>query len=311
MKTCKKIFLASGIAAASLFAAGCSAGGASDVPGVEYTEIRGEVVEPDVTGADIELLNIENPVNYSYGDDEYEMVFKLSDGVWINVMDSMAPINQEKFQAMADNFLKLRAVEKVESPGALGEYGLNDPEYTIYITDSDKNEINISIGNQAGDGTYYLTMDESSVYTIKPEAVESMVFDYDSLVVRDSLDITVAAEDIKSASFTSGKKTEKFKTSDTERMTEIAEALSRLKPENFVSYYAKAQELESAELTEDQRIIFNAQLNIDGETRSLTLYIGGYTDVEQEYRYMQLAGSNMIAVVESEILESLVEIPES
>jgi len=309
MRMYRKIFLAAGILAAVSMAAGCSQSGASKAPGVPYLEMRGQVAAPDMSGADIELLNIETPIEFSYGNFEGDMIFRLKDGQWQNPMSKMDPINQEMVQNMADNFLKLHAVSQVENPGAMGEYGLDNPAYTLFITDADKGEINISIGSQAADGTYYLTMDESKVYTVKPETVESLVFDYPSLVVRETIDLTVAPEDIKSASFTLDGKTTKYKTSDAEKMAALADALSRLKPEDFSTYYATEDELVSCELTTEDRAMFTAEINNGGEVQSLTLYAGGYTDVDREYRYMQLDGSNMVAVMEAGILETLVEFP--
>lgn len=311
MRNYKKIVLAAGLLALSLTAAGCSGSqSGSTAPRVPFTELRGEVVEPDMTGADIELLNLENPIDYCYSSTDTDMIFKMKDGVWLDALDSEIPINQEKFQAMADNFLKLHAVSKVDEPGELGEYGLSYPAYSLYITDGAKGEVNISIGDQDSQGNYYATLDESSVYTLKPETVASMLFDYDSLVICDSLDITVTAADIKSASVTEKGKTKKVKTSDTEAMTRIAEGLSALKPSEFSSFHAVSQELSAAELSESQRVTFQAEIDNGGEVQSVTVHIGAFVDPSEEMRYLQLDGSQMIAMVDSQIVADLLNLAE-
>ena len=50
------------------------------------------------------------------------------------------PIDQERFQAMADVFLNLRAVSEVEDAGDLNKYGLDDADHSVYITDGEKGE---------------------------------------------------------------------------------------------------------------------------------------------------------------------------
>lgn len=312
MRNYKKLILAAGVLALSLTAAGCSSDSQSmsSAPRVPYTTLKSEVVEADTTGAEIELLNLEKPIDYCYSSTDTDMIFKMKDGTWLDALDVEIPLNQEKFQAMADNFLTLRAVSKVDEPGTLDEYGLGYPAYTLYITDGAKGEVNISIGAQDSEGNYYATLDESNIYTIKKETVESMVFDYDTLVICDSLDITVTAADIKSASVTEGGKTKKVKTSDTEAMTRIAEGLSELKPSDFSSFHAVSQELNAAELSESQRITFQAEINNGGEVQSITVYIGTFANPTEELRYVQLDGSQMIAMVDSKIVADLLNLAE-
>lgn len=309
MRNCKHMILAAGLFALSLTAAGCSGSqSASTAPQVPYTELRDEVIEPDTTGAEIELLNLENPIDYCYSSSDTDMIFKMKDGVWLDGLDSVIPLNQEKFQAMADNFLKLKAVSKVEDPGSLDEYGLGSYEYSLYITDASKGEVNIYIGSQDDSGNYYATLDESNIYTIKKETVESMVFDYEKLVVRDSLDITVAAENIKSASVTMKGRTTKVKTSDTEAMTRLAAGLSSLKPEDFSSFHATNQDLEAAELSENLRTTVQVEFDNGGGAQSITVHIGTFADPSEERRYVQLDGSQMIAMIDSQIAADLLNL---
>ncbi len=311
MRKYKKICLAAVVAAVSLAAIGCSSKDApSTAPKAAYTELRDPVVEPDTTGAEIELLNMESPIEYCYSSRNADMVFKMKDGVWMDMTDSSVPINQEKFQAMADNFLKLRAVSKVENPGDLNAYGFDSPSYTLYITDSEKGEANIAVGNQDADGNYYVTLDERNVYTIKKETVESMDFEYDPLVVRDSLDLTVAASDMQKAIVKKADGTVTYKSSDTEAMTRIANGLSKLKPTIYSSFHATAQELNSAEISEELRLELNAEFLVDGEAQSITIYVGTFADAGGERRYVQLEGSQMISEVDSTIISDLLNLTE-
>ena len=84
-----------------------------------------------------------------------------------------------------------------------------------------------------------------NIYTIKPEALDALVFDYDSLVVRDSLDLTASAGDLIKAVTVVDGKTVSYKTADTEAMTRIAAGMTALKPQEFASFHATGPELTS------------------------------------------------------------------
>ena len=52
-------------------------------------------------------------------------------------------------------------------------------------------------------------------------------------------------------------------------------------------------------------ITFQAELTVNGEKKSLTIYVGTYANPDQTYRYVQLDGSNMIMVVDNNIVLNL------
>ena len=74
----------------------------------------------------------------------------------------------------------------------------------------------------------------------------------------------------------------------------------------------KRQELTNADLTTDTRNTFQAELTVNGEKKSLTVYVGTYANPDQTYRYIQLDGSNMIMVVDNNVVLNLLNgmIPE-
>ena len=309
----RTIVLGAGVMALGLMLAGCSGGkdAFSEAPQTGFKELRDEASAADMAGAEIQVLDLEKPIDFCYSSPEAEMLFKMEDGVWLDATDQDIPIDQERFQAMADAFLKLRAVSEAESTEAWDQYGLDDVEYSVYITDGEKGEKYIFIGDTDPDGNYYASIEGSEqVYTIKPEAVDALVFDFDSLVVRDSLDLTVAAGDIGKAMTIVDGKTVSYKTSDTEAMTRIAAGMSALKPQEFASFHATGPELTSAGLTEDQRMTLDVEFTNGGSTESLTVYVGNFVDVMGEKRYLQLEGSNMISIVEASVIGDLLNLTE-
>ena len=172
------------------------------------------------------------------------------------------------------------------------------------ITDSEKGEVTYDIGNKDDDGNYYLS-DGKKIYLIKASTVDSLVFEYDTLVVRDGLDLQVAPSDLQKVSITMDGKTTEFKNSDTEAMTTIANGLSNLKAFDYASYHIIDQDLVNTDLTADTRITFQAELTVNGEKKSLSIYVGTYADPNRAYRYVQLDGSDMIMVVDNTVVLDL------
>ena len=309
----KKIVSGAVVMALGLMLAGCSGGKASfsEAPQTEFKELRDESFAADMTGAEIPVLALEKPIDFCYSSPEAEMLFKMEGGVWQDATDKEIPIDQERFQAMADVFLNLCAVSEVENPGDLDQYGLDDADHSVYITDGEKGEKYLFIGDADPDGNYYMTIEESeNIYTIKPEALDALVFDYDSLVVRDSLDLTASAGDLIKAVTVVDGKTVSYKTADTEAMTRIAAGMTALKPQEFASFHATGPELTSAGLTEDQRMTLDVEFSNGGNTESLTVYVGNFVDVMGEKRYLQMEGSNMIAIVDAAVIGDLLNLTE-
>lgn len=306
----QKFLVLAAAAAMAVAVSGCSGtqgGTASTAPKVSLETIADPVQEITADGeeAEIELLSFENPIEFSYSNYDTDMIFEMKDGQWLDGMDSAIPINQERFQGMADQFLHLKAISKVENPGTLEDYNMVYPPYSLYISDSGKGVVEILIGSQDENGNYYATLDEGNFYIISKSTVEALIFDYDSLVVRDTLNLTVTADDIQKAVVTRDGKSTTYKSSDKDAMTRIAAGLSALKPVEFASFNVTASELSNYSLEEASRITFMAEINNGGETQSITIYVGGQADAEGLRHYVQLDGSRMVSYMDSEILTDL------
>lgn len=301
-----KVLCVTAIAALSMAMTGCS-GSSAATEKMPLAYLRTEIPEIDTEGAEIELLNLEDPLEFCYSMKNADMLFSMEDGVWLDYIKPEVAIDQEYFWTMAENFLYLKAVEKVEG-ATMDECGLTSPQYSVFITDEAKGNIAIYIGNQADDGNYYVTVDERNIYTMKDSVVESLNFDYETLVVRDSLNITVTADQIKKATVTSAGKTTTIKTSDKETMEKIANGLTNLKPTVYSDFLADASELASVDLSEEKRITFYGEIKNGDAVQSLTIYAGCYADIDENYRYVQLDGSKMISLVPSEIIDSILNI---
>ncbi len=93
---------------------------------------------------------------------------------------------------------------------------LMKPAYEVTITDSEKGEVTFDIGNKDSDGNYYLS-DGKKLYLVKASTVDALVFEYDTLVVRDGLTLQIAPSDLQKVSITMDGKTQRSQVLTTKR----------------------------------------------------------------------------------------------
>ena len=157
MRKYKLVLLAAMMASVTAAAAGCSGGGGTSAPNVTLATVAAadHTVEDDGTEAAVELLSLQSPIEFCYSYYNTDMLFVMEDGKWTDMMVPETPINQEMFNSMADKFLNLKAIEKVENPKTMEEYNMDYPAYSLYLTDGEKGAVEITIGDQDENGNYY------------------------------------------------------------------------------------------------------------------------------------------------------------
>ncbi len=293
----KKAFGISAIAAAMIIVTGCSG---NSYPAVDLTEITDPPAVVDFSESDIEVLDLDEPYDFCYSDPETDMIFRYRDGKWIDSIDTGIPIDQDRFSAMADAFLHLRAKEKVADAGSFVSYGTDDSDVSVYITDDAQGYFEIDIGDTTPDGDYYARVNYGNIYIIDKSAVDALTFDYTSLVIREFVNLDITASDIDSVSITVDGKTKTINSSDTDSKDMIAAAVSALEPIDYVSFLATEDDLESTDLTKELRSTLDAVVDVNGEKRSLVIYVGCYADPYQETRNIQFEGSDMIVLVDND-----------
>lgn len=104
--------------------------------------------------------------------DEVTMNFVWQDGAWVNAQDADFPVDQEKVQALAASVAGLEGTRKLENVENAGDYGLEDPAFTLKVTWSNANETTYRLGDETpfGDGWYMsLSTQENVVYAVNDD----------------------------------------------------------------------------------------------------------------------------------------------
>ena len=138
----------------------------------------------------ISVTDIESLLALSYTDhsEGTTMSFAKDGNTWYVSNDRDIPLTQSYIETMEDTFCSLTATREISDPDALSDYGLEDPAYTIELTDQDGTLTTVTIGNSV-DEDYYLAVNgqEDILYTADSSIVSSMQYDLDTMVAKDDV----------------------------------------------------------------------------------------------------------------------------
>lgn len=247
-----------------------------------------------------------------------ELTFELVDDVWVYAADTSIPINQTTLGTSVSAFSYLTAVRELVDGDSLEYYGLEEPLYTVTITDLEGSDVVFYIGNAAEDGNYYLTMgDKTSIYTVASTVYTAIAYELTDLVTADTF-TAATTDELTSVVVTSGgEELASYAWEDTEAFETIATGLSSLSLTTCVDANA-SDHLEDYALDEETRVTWTMGYSVEVEVLSSdeetytteemsmeeTLYIG-YNDTELAIYYVQVDGSNLVYSVDQDTIDML------
>lgn len=263
--------------------------------------------------AQIPVIRIESLSSLSYTDhnNETTLSFTKDSETWYISDDKEIPLTQSYINTMEETFCSIYATREITDPDALSDYGLDNPAYTIKLTNQEGNLTTLTIGN-AADEDYYLAVNgqEDILYTVNSSIVSSMQYDLDTMVTKDTLP-SIGSGNLIQADITENGTTTTYSSEDdeqTERFSTVAGGYGAMTLTDLASYHATTEELTSFGLDEDSRITVKLTYNESSEESendplTFTLYIGNTTD--DGNRYVQVQDSDLVYLVSSGILNNL------
>lgn len=112
-------------------------------------------------------------------------VFLKENGTWIYEKDETIALKQDTMTAMENTFKSIEAVQTIEKPDSLADYGLENPKYRLSLQTADE-EHTFLIGNTSGENYYIMEENGDIVYTVPNTVVSQMVWTMDELAETDS-----------------------------------------------------------------------------------------------------------------------------
>ena len=118
------------------------------------------------------LIAAEDIVRFSYTNNETEMAFSF-DGQWKYDFDDNFVCSQTRVESLKNVFLNLTALKSIDIAEDLNSYGLDNPAYSIELTDGFQKKQHLYVGDMAENGDYYARVEnDSRIYTISSTLVK-------------------------------------------------------------------------------------------------------------------------------------------
>ncbi len=111
------------------------------------------------------------------------------DGDWVWEDDASYYIDQMEMKKKIEALLELTAVDKVEEIEDIVEYGVDDPSYSIALTDINQKTKTVSVGKTTGERQFYVKIDDQKEIYITDETIKEIIISIDSgRNIQDRLD---------------------------------------------------------------------------------------------------------------------------
>ena len=289
---------------------------------VAYFGIRGlnknqeKKAEKEAKASEIYLTKMEDvtEICYNIGNGEQVFVKESDSDNWEVEAQPDFPLAQTYPEQIASDFGTLKAERELKDADQLSDYGLEDPVYTVELSDSKGNTHQISIGNVTGD-TYYATVDDSqTVYTVSAAVMEDLQYSLEEMAQLDQVPSIGSGNLVEETITKAGSQTtySADNKDDSEAVATVIGGLGALTLDTVENYTVQPEELASYGLDEGNRTqvdaVYSTSTDSDaGETqakeKTYTLYIG--TQAEDGTTYVMPKGSGIVYKVTTTVCKNI------
>ncbi|GCA66729.1 hypothetical protein KGMB01110_11650 [Mediterraneibacter butyricigenes] len=313
---------------------------------VAYFGIRGfnknqeKKAEKEAKASEIYLTKMEDvtEIRYNIGNGEQVFVKESDSDNWEVEAQPDFPLAQTYPEQIASDFGTLKAERELKDADQLSDYGLEDPVYTVELSDSKGNTHQISIGNVIGD-TYYATVDDSqTVYTVSAAVMEDLQYSLEEMAQLDQVPSIGSGNLVEETITKAGSQTtySADNKDDSEAVAAVIGGLGALTLDTVENYTVQPEELASYGLDEENRTQVdavyststdsdagetdeaepatsdfdsensdtgNSDSDTSGKEKTYTLYIG--TQAEDGTTYVMPKGSGIVYKVTTTVCKNI------
>ncbi len=313
---------------------------------VAYFGIRGfnknqeKKAEKEAKALEIYLTKMEDvtEIRYNIGNGEQVFVKESDSDNWEVEAQPDFPLAQTYPEQIASDFGTLKAERELKDADQLSDYGLEDPVYTVELSDSKGNTHQISIGNVTGD-TYYATVDDSqTVYTVSAAVMEDLQYSLEEMAQLDQVPSIGSGNLVEETITKAGSQTtySADNKDDSEAVATVIGGLGALTLDTVENYTVQPEELASYGLDEGNRTQVdavyststdsdagetdeaepatsdfdsensdtgNSDSDTSGKEKTYTLYIG--TQAEDGTTYVMPKGSGIVYKVTTTVCKNI------
>lgn len=234
---------------------------------------------------------------------EYEdtsLAFQKQDDAWVYPADEAFPVDQEKMEALLEQFSDLGAAFTIEEVEDYGQYGLTNPICTITLTQGEET-VELKLGDYSQmDSQRYASLGDGNVYLLSHDPLDEFDTDLSGLIQNDQVPDLETVQSIS----VSGEKTDSFTRNeagqslcdddlyfrdsdggalDTSLVESYLRSLQSLTLEDYVTYNATEQELQDCLLDSPaQTVTVTYTQEEQTEEQTFTLHLAKEEDKSED-----------------------------
>lgn len=238
-------------------------------------------------------------ISYDMGDGE--RAFEKRDGTWIYTPDADFPLDQSVPETIAEDMGQLKADRELVDGDELADYGLEEPDYTVTLTEADGTVTEIKFGNTVDD-YYYVSLDDSgTVYTVPSSAADNLSQSLNDMAQFDVYP-SIGSGNLKKVVITSGETSTVYDSENEEQSEDISAitgGLGTVALSEAADYSVADADRGNYGLDNASRTTVEVTYTEDNEDKTMTLYIGG--EDGDGSRYVMIDDSRIVYLISDEI----------
>lgn len=280
----------------------------------EHTETAFEA-----DAADISTLKIQS------GENTYTFIH--AEDTWKYADDENFPLSESQFLNIVSSVTSISSTRTLENADNLGDYGLENPEIQVVVTDKDGQETELKFGNDndSVSGCYMSKSDSDTIYLVDSSVKTAFQFEITDLAEKEEIP-SITASTIQKVEINKDGSTQtlavdetaetgwSYKSSDgstiaadSSKTGEYMNAYSALSWNDFVTYHTD----NLAEYGLDNPTIITVNYQVT-ETEEVTVdkqavFLVGKQDAEGNY-YAKMQDSKYVYTLSAETAESMLNI---
>ena len=255
------------------------------------------------------INQMDNIVGISYDAGNGEMVFEKSEDVWTYVPDPDFPLNSSYPENIVYDFSALAAERELEGADDPADYGIDEPLYTITLTDTEKGEETLYFGDMSGDNYYVMAESTGKIYTVSSTVLTNLDYTLEEMAKLDELPSIGSGNLVKEEIIRDGESTvyDSENEDDTENIAAVAGGLGALTLSEAADYSVEDEDLAEFGLDEASRITVKATYTTGSEEEKeeniFILYMGD--EDGNGNRYVMVEDSRIVYLISTEVCANI------
>lgn len=232
--------------------------------------------QEDNESSQIKVTNLTESeiIGITYKDRFESFSFEKTDDEWEYAKDENFPLNESYISDIVSQVCGITAQRELTGFDELSDYGLDDPAYTVTVTDSDGTTTEITYGDMTDSGYYYVTADGGkSIYVTGSSLPDSLSVNEAEFMQLETFPSVDSSNIVSLKIKEQGEVVYECSDDEDETLQEYAAELSYVALQDCVSYNASDSELAKYGLDENSRKTITVKYKNSGEKQTVTFYM--------------------------------------